>query len=243
MSRAAISRTSRRRMRPRRPTLALTLPPAAIGQARWRYASRRRRHGSGILNGSGIDNINIAIACFVRGTLIRTPRGEIPVETLAIGDEISTHDRGTQPIKWIGRRAFSTRFVTETSPIVPVLVRANALGDGVPYRDLFISPEHALFFDGVLIPAGSLVNGHSIIRELSGDVVEYFHIEVEGQAIVLANGAPAETYVNHNNRKMFINWQECQMLVRTRSLRADDGKPFETRAYACLTSGPSSKQL
>jgi hypothetical protein len=213
--------------------VSLTLPPDAMGQPELQVRIMTT-NATGRDEWVGIDNI--AIACFVRGTLIRTPHGEIPVETLAIGDEILTHDRGTQPVKWIGRRAFSARFVTETSPVVPVLVRANALGDGIPYRDLFISPEHALFFDGVLVPAGSLVNGHSIIRELSGDVVEYFHIEVEGQAIVLANGAPAETYVNHNNRKMFTNWQEWHMLYgEDRAVVNDDGT-FK-RTYACLTSG------
>lgn len=215
--------------------VSLVLPPDAMGQPELQVRIMTT-NATGRDEWVGIDNIDIAIACFVRGTLIRTPRGEIPVETLAIGDEISTRDRGTQTIKWIGRRAFSKRFVTETSPVVPVLVRANALGDGIPYRDLFISPEHALFFDGVLIPAGNLVNGHSIIRELSGDVVEYFHIEVEGQAIVLANGAPTETYVNHNNRKMFSNWHEYHMLYgEDQPLVNDDGQ--FVRTYACLSSG------
>ena len=121
---------------------------------------------------------------------------------------------------------------------MPVVIRAGALGDNVPVRDLHVSPEHAIFFDGVLVPAANLVNGRTIVRELAVDVVEYFHIEVEGQAIVLADGAPAETYVNHNNRKMFANWPEYVSLYgedEPHKMLADG--QFE-RGYPCVTSGP-----
>jgi len=183
----------------------------------------------------GIDNI--VVACFLRGTQIQTPRGEIPVETLSIGDEIVTHDGQTVPIKWIGRRSFPRWIAAKNSKVVPVVIRAGALGDNMPFRDLCVSPEHAIFFDGVLVPAVYLVNGRTIVRELTVDVVEYFHIEVQGQAIVLADGAPAETYVNHDNRKMFANWPEYVSLYGEDESRKHTDGSF-ARGYPCVTSGP-----
>jgi hypothetical protein len=161
----------------------------------------------------------------------------VPVETLSIGDEIVTHNGRTVPIKWIGRRSFPKQIAARNSKVVPVAIRAGALADNVPVRDLRVSPEHAIFFDGVLVPAVNLVNGRTIVRELTTDVVEYFHIEVEGQAIVYADGAPAETYVNHDNRKMFANWLEYVSLYGEDESRKAIGGVFE-RGYPCVTSGP-----
>jgi Hint domain len=154
-----------------------------------------------------------------------------------VGDEVITHNGRSEPIKWIGRRAFSTRFLNPSSPVTPVVIRADAIADGVPHRDLRVSPEHGIYFDGVLVPAGQLVNGSTIVRELAGDVVEYFHIEVEGQVIVLADGVPAETYVNHNNRKMFANWREYRLLYGSDDLAETESCEYG-RVYPCLTSGP-----
>ncbi len=95
------------------------------------------------------------------------------------------------------------------------MIRAGALADNVPVRDLRVSPEHAIFFDGRAGFRRHLINGTTIVREVTTDVVEYFHIEVEGQTIVYADGAPAETFVNHDNRKMFANWPDiCRALWR-----------------------------
>lgn len=216
--------------------VSLTLPLDAMGEPQLQVRIMTT-NASGKDEWVGIDNINVAIACFVRGTLIRTPHGELPVESLAIGDLVSTLDGGTAPIKWIGRRGFSTRFMTETSRSAPVLIRAGAIADGVPSRDLRVSPEHALYLDGVLVPALHLVNGQTVVRDVEGDVVEYFHIELARQGIVLADGAPAETYVNHNNRRMFANWRDyVELYGDDAPLMTDDGQ-FE-RIYECVTSGP-----
>lgn len=212
----------------------LTLPPDVLGHDKVQIRIMTT-DATGQDEWVGIDNI--VIACFVRGTMIRTPRGEVAVETLAIGDEVTTIDGSARPVKWIGRRACATRFLSKASRVVPVLIRANAIADGVPCRDLRVSPEHAIFIDGVLVPAVNLVNGQTIVRDLEGDVVEYFHIEVDEQAIILADGAPAETYVNHNNRKMFANWQEYAALYGADAPRVTADGEFE-RVYECVTGGP-----
>jgi Hint domain len=214
--------------------VSLALPPELLGQEKVQIRILTV-DSNGQDEWVGIDDIHIA--CFARGTMIRTPRGEVAVETLAIGDDVTTLDGATRPVKWIGRRAFSTRFLSQSSRVAPVLIRANAIADGVPCRDLRVSPEHAIFIDGVLVPAINLVNGQTIVRDLQGDVIEYFHIELDDQSIVYADGAPAETYVNHNNRKMFANWPEYAALYGSDEPRiAADGE-FE-RVYACVTSGP-----
>jgi Hint domain/RTX calcium-binding nonapeptide repeat (4 copies) len=197
--------------------------------------------GSITVEGVTVDELQspgvIDIACFLRGTLIRTPLGEVPVEALAIGDRVTTIGGEARPIRWIGRRAFSARFATKSPRVVPVLVQANAIAEGVPHRDLRVSPEHALYIDGVLVPAGELVNGRTIVREMSGSVIEYFHIEFETQDILFADGTPAETYVNHDNRKMFANWEEyVDLYGDDASAKDENGDP--ERVFECITAGP-----
>lgn len=212
----------------------LTLPTEVLGHAQLQVRIMTA-DAEGQDEWIGIDNI--VVACFLRGTLIRTPDGEAPVESLSIGDEVVTLGGLAEPIKWIGRRAYSTRFLAMDSPVAPVVIRAGALSEGVPARDLRVSPEHALLVDGVLVPAIDLVNGRTVVRELEGDTVEYFHIELADHAVVYADGAQAETYINHANRKMFANWPEYfRLFGHDEARRAADGS-FE-RGYPCVRSGP-----
>ena len=101
------------------------------------------------------------IACYRRGTQIATEKGEEPVEMLAIGDLVLTASGALRPIKWIGRRSYGGRFIIGRRDILPICFKAGSLADGAPRRDLWISPHHAMFLDGVLIEAKDLVNrGH-----------------------------------------------------------------------------------
>jgi hypothetical protein len=159
--------------------------------------------------GTGVD---ITPACFCRGTLILSDRGEVAVEDLMIGDRLVTVSGAARRVKWIGHRAYDGRFVAANRGVLPIRVAAGALAAGVPARDLLLSPEHALYLDGALVPAGQLVNGATIRQEKSVDRVEYFHIELEGHDVILAEGAPAETYVDCDNRFMFHNGAEFARL-------------------------------
>ncbi len=152
------------------------------------------------------------IACFLRGTLIWTEWGEVPVEDLVIGDEVVILTGEARPIKWIGHRAYDGRFVTANRNVLPILIEAGALADRVPTRDLFVSPEHALYIDGALVPAGLLVNGATIRQVESVERLEYFHIELDTHEVILAEGMPAESFVDCDNRFMFQNGDEFARL-------------------------------
>ena len=161
-----------------------------------------------------------AIACFARGTRIAVPGGAIPVERLLIGGLVQTASGQARRIRWIGRRAYAGAFLAANAGAQPIRVREGAIEDGVPQRDLFVSPRHALFLDGVLIPAEALVNGVSVTRCTDWTEVEYTHIELEGHDILLAEGCPAESFVDDDSRGLFQNADEFAALYpEDRSLR------------------------
>lgn len=147
----------------------------------------------------------VSAACFVAGTLIETTDGPVLVEALRPGDTVRTHGGGRRPIRWIGYRHLDLTRHPSPEDTSPILIRANALGDGVPARDLRVSPEHAMFIAGGLIPARLLVNGGSIVQEAATRHVIYYHVELDSHDVLLAEGAPAETYLDTGNRGVFEN--------------------------------------
>lgn len=150
--------------------------------------------------------------CFLAGTLIATDKGEAAVETLRIGDLVRTREGDLVPVRWIGRQTVARRFATpETS--FPIRIRAGALGEGLPRRDLLVSPDHALLVDGLLVHASALVNGTSITQEATmPERFVYYHIETKDHRIVLAEGALAETFVDNATRRRFDNYAEFAAL-------------------------------
>jgi O-antigen biosynthesis protein len=160
----------------------------------------------------GFGGTDIEPACFARGTLILTENGEYPVEELQIGDKVLTVAGDMRRIKWIGRRGYRGAFLLRNSDLWPICVTAGALGPDVPRRDLYLSAKHALFLDGLLIPVECLVNESSIVRCDCPDEIEYFHIELETHDVILAERAPAETYVDCDNRQIFHNAHEFARL-------------------------------
>jgi hypothetical protein len=144
-------------------------------------------------------------ACFREGTRIATPAGEIAIERLSIGDAVLGADGLARRIKWIGRRRYPAPMVARARHLRPVRIAPGALGPGTPRRFLEVSPEHALLIDGLLIPAGALVNGATITRATDSRDVSYVHIELFEHAVILAEGAAAETFVPLAGRALFDN--------------------------------------
>ena len=151
--------------------------------------------------------------CFCSGTRLLTICGtEVPVEILKIGDMVMTASGAARPIKWIGRRSYGGRFVMGRKEILPICIKAGALADDLPKRDLWISPNHAMYLDGVLIEAKDLVNGVSIVQVEGANKVEYFHIELETHDVVIAEGALSESFIDDDSRFLFHNAQEYRLL-------------------------------
>jgi hypothetical protein len=142
--------------------------------------------------------------CFAAGTRIATPTGETTVQSLAIGDEVRLATGGAGRIRWIGRRRVNLARHSRPDAVQPVRIAAGALADGVPARDLIVSPDHALFLDNLLVPAKALINGASI-TQLTRKTVTYYHIELATHGVLLAEGTPAESYLETGNRGAFEN--------------------------------------
>jgi hypothetical protein len=137
------------------------------------------------------------VPCFVVGTRIATPSGEVPVEALKPGDLVLTHDNGPQPLRWIGRRR-----VEATGAFAPIHIAANTFGT---HRELLVSPQHRILIrdalaellfgeTDVLIAAQDLVNDHSV-RPVEGGAVEYVHILFDAHQVVFSEGLATESFL------------------------------------------------
>ena len=148
------------------------------------------------------------VICFLAGTMIATPESEVAVESLRAGDLVSLADGSSAPVTWLGLQTVSTSFA-DPLRVQPIRVKANALADGVPSRDLLVSPDHALLVDDTLIQAAALVNGVSVVRETEMEkTFTYYHVEVANHALILAENTPAETFIDNVDRMAFDNWDE-----------------------------------
>lgn len=147
--------------------------------------------------------------CFLRGTRILTLQGERPIEDLRIGDLVSTVSGDPKAVKWIGRMRVD-REVLRDAARAPVKIAQGAFNGVLPHSDLYVSYRHRLLINGLLIPAGDLINGISITRaeSTSSDFLEYFHVELDRHDVIFANGAPAETLQGDANREDFDNFDE-----------------------------------
>ena len=146
----------------------------------------------------------IGVVCYARGTRLLTAAGERPVEQLRPGDTVTTLSGDEAAIRWVGHRRVDIARHPTPDSVRPVRIAAHAFADGLPHRDLLVSPEHALFVDGVLIPAHRLLNGSTVTQDAPA-AVEYFHVELDRHEVLLAEGLPAESYLDTGNRTMFAN--------------------------------------
>jgi hypothetical protein len=135
-------------------------------------------------------------------------------------------------VVWVGRQTLSTRF-GPAAQLQPVRVRAGALGGGLPLRDLVLTADHALLIDGLLVNAGALVNGGSIdfvpLAEL-GESYTVYHVETEAHDIILAEGTPAETFIDYAGRQAFDNHAEFVALYGEDDTIVENSAPRITTA-------------
>ncbi len=189
----------------------------------------------------------VDVPCFTPGTMIKTPRGEIAVEKLKVGDVVLTLDNGPQTIRWIGERQLSIADLTCNRHFQPVVITKDALGENVPDRDLTVSPEHRMLissprlqilFDkaAALIPARGLRNGTTIRSVTVSEQVSYFHILFDQHEIIFANGAPAES-LHVDDRALSLSQEAArdEILALFPELKGR-ATPFRPLAYPQLKS-------
>ncbi|MGO4684982.1 Hint domain-containing protein [Hyphomicrobium sp. 2TAF46] len=172
------------------------------------------------------------VACFLAGTKILTADFERTVEDLRAGDTLPTISGGTRTIKkirsWTAERRADEKW---SDDVAPIKVCRGALGPNVPQRDLYLSPNHALYVDGVLISVGNLVNGRSIVRcsDYDGDLITYFHIELEDHQVIWANGAPVESRLAETMTPFAPLWSGGRRFELSSRLRSAISPWYDTR--------------
>ena len=151
-----------------------------------------------------LNNNTIQVTCFARGTRIATETGLIAVEDLRVGDRAITDDGACEPIIWIGQRMVNCERRPKPEAVWPVRVASGTFGEHVPVRDLYLSPDHAVFVNKVLVPVKLLIDGTSI-EQVKRNAVTYYHVELARHAVILAEGLTVESYLDLGERADFVN--------------------------------------
>lgn len=183
------------------------------------HVTLKMKDGSSItLNIIGVKNVGYTLAtgdqgqlvyevCFLSDTMISTPQGTVAVQDITIGDDVLVYKNGqeaVQKVVWTGKkRALVNTALADDEAGYPVRILKGAISDGVPAKDMLITAEHCLFFDGRFVPARMLVNGSSIFYDTSITTYDYFHIETEQHSVIMADGMLTESYLDTGNRKTF----------------------------------------
>ncbi|WP_256940143.1 Hint domain-containing protein, partial [Acetobacter malorum] len=195
---------------------------------------------SDIVDGQQFNLVNdgdtLAIeTCFLAGSMIQTPNGDVPVEKICVGDVITTYvndKEDSRSVIWAGKVHATVRSeLKDDEAGYPVRVLKDAVADGVPYKDMLITAEHCLFFEGRFVPVRMLVNGVSIFYDKSITSYDYYHVETEQHSVIRADGMLTESYLDTGNRSTFR--QNGKVVV----LRAAGARSWEADAAAPLCVG------
>jgi hypothetical protein len=185
---------------------------------------------------------DIVMVCFATGTHIATAHGETAVEQLRVGDTVVCLEAGQRvlrPVRWIGQRHVDLTAHPQPDQAAPIRVRRDAFAEAMPHRDLVLSPDHCLFVDGALIPVRLLVNGMTVLQDRQAQSVQYWHVELDRHGVLLAEGLPAESYLDTGNRSFFRDAGPALTLHPAFRVAADHAR-WKTDACAPLTVDEAS---
>jgi surface protein len=210
-------------------------PNVSLGATGLTYSAQSARDtltdapNSWIITGDTFDPTPEPIVCYLKGSLILTKRGFVPIENIKAGDKVVTKGNiynnkfikedtnlSIQPVMWVSK----FKVIDLNSKSRPICIKTDALGKNYPFRDLYVSPNHSLILNGKMVPAKNMVNGKTIVQDKECDNVEYYHLECESHSAIIANGVLSESYLEVNNRDVFEN-----------SIRLRPTKNFKTINY------------
>ncbi|MEO8244455.1 MAG: Hint domain-containing protein, partial [bacterium] len=163
------------------------------------------------LNASGqvigslqFSNIEKVLPCFTSGTLIRTGRGLVAVETLVAGDLVVTRDHGLQALRWVGSRQLSVADLIVQPALQPVRISAGALGGGLPERDMMVSAQHRMLVEGAraemlfgeaeVLVAATHLTGLPGVEQVLPMGLTYLHLLFDAHELIEADGAWTESF-------------------------------------------------
>jgi hypothetical protein len=170
--------------------------------------------------------VTVAAPCFAAGTGLLTPTGRVPVEALQVGARVLTASGAEREVVWLGRRRIDCCAHPNPEHVLPIRILAGAFSPGVPERDVRLSPDHAVAWEGALIPVRYLVNSMTLQQEAVAQI-EYWHVELASHDVLLAEGLPAESYLDTGNRHQF----DAGAIT---SLHANFARP-----HSLMVSGPA----
>lgn len=195
---------------------------------------------------------DMEIVCFARGTLIRTPDGQTPVEDLQVGDHVWTRDHGMQPIRWIGGTIVGAPQMAAMPRLRPIRIAAGSLGAQVPKTDLTVSPQHRVVVrskiaqrmfetDEILVAAKHLtaLDGVSVVEDAPS--VEYFHILLDQHSVIESNGAETESLFVGPHALEAVGLDARQEIITLFPEIAAQG--YQPQAAMQLTPGRRARQL
>jgi hypothetical protein len=143
--------------------------------------------------------------CFAAGTRIATARGEIAVQAIGVGERVQVLlGDGFSRVIWVGRREVDCACHPHPQKVWPVRIAAGAFGPHRPHRDLYLSPDHAVYVEDVLIPIKHLINGRTIVQ-VPVQHVTYYHLELAEHDVLLAEGLPAESFLDMRDGSNYAN--------------------------------------
>ena len=175
---------------------------------------------------NGQESDDAVLVCFLPGSLISTPHGTKAVEDLRVGDKIIAYIDGIETprrVTWAGQAHCNVRsHRPDDEAGYPVRILKDAIADGVPFKDMLITAEHCLFFDGQFVPARMLVNGRSIFFDKSITSYDYYHIETEDHSVIMADGMLTESYLDTGNRRAFSQKGNVVSIGSASNLTWDD---------------------
>jgi hypothetical protein len=180
----------------------LSMPTLLNGTVSWGTVTLS--NGTTIANVATFSNYEVLQAvCFTAGSLIATPDGPVPVEQLAVGDQVMTR-AGPRSVVWAGKRRLDVVDLMANPKLLPIRIAAGALGPGLPERDVMFSPQHRIVLraaiarqmfgaEEVLVPAKHLVGLEGV--DVAGETrqVSYHHLMLDAHEVVQVEGIEAET--------------------------------------------------